>query len=107
MKRYDASESMPSFLLVARIAAGRKFALSSSTSVVVSLIPLCSPPITPATAIGLAASAITSICGSSARSTPSRVRIFSPGFGCRTTMRPSASSFWSNACRGCPHSSMT
>ena len=51
---------------------------SNTIVVVSSIIPLNSPPITPATATGLFASAITSISSESALSSPSRVVIVSP-----------------------------
>ena len=74
----EASVRIPSFLAVFLTESFAKFADSKTTVVVSSMIPLYSPPITPATATGFSASAITSISSVSSLSIPSRVIIFSP-----------------------------
>ncbi len=62
----------------ARMLTRSKLAASSSTFVVLSETSVSSPPMTPARAIGPAASAITSVSGVSLRSTLSRVTSVSP-----------------------------
>ena len=74
--------------------------------VVCSVTSVCSPPITPARAIGPRSSVIRSVSGASSRSTPSRVRSVSPGRATRTPTSPCSVSR-SNAWSGCPSSSMT
>ena len=66
--RVDASVLSPSRLLVRRTDAGVKYALSSTITRVVAPISDSAPPITPPTACARAASAITSMSGSSVRS---------------------------------------
>ena len=87
--------------------AGSKSADSSMTVVVPGAISESAPPITPATAFGLSVSQMTSMDGSSVRSTPSRVFIFSPSFAQRTTIVRSLSLVWSKACIGAPSSMRT
>ena len=77
-KRDEASVFRPSRLLVRRTDAGLKYALSNATILVAAETSAAAPPMTPATAWGRLRSAITSMSGSSLRSTPSRVRIVSP-----------------------------
>ena len=72
-----------------------------------SLTPLFSPPITPATATGRSASAITSIFSVSMFFFPSRVTISSPLFAFLTTIVAPLRSLRSNACIGCPISVKT
>ena len=86
---------------------GSKSADSSSTVFVPSAISLSSPPMMPATALGRSESQIMSIVWSSFLSTPSSVFIVSPSRAHLTTMRRSLSFVWSNACMGCPSSSIT
>ena len=74
----SAMRVFKSFFAVVLTLAPSKQADSKTTVVVSSIIPLYSPPITPATATGLFASAITSISLESSLSIPSRVVIFSP-----------------------------
>ena len=105
--RVLASVFRPNVLLVRRTEVGLKQALSSTTDRVEADTSESAPPITPATATGAAASAITSISGVSARSWPSSVRIFSPGAAVRTRMAGPTSRVRSNACIGWPSSSST
>ena len=81
----------PSFVAVYFVDVGSKSALSMSTRSVPAAISEPSPPITPATALGFSASAITSIVSSSFRSTPSSVLIVSPGLASRTMISRPAS----------------
>ena len=78
----------PSFLAVVRTDGPLKQADSKTIMLVSSMMPLYSPPMTPATAEGFFASAMTSISGERTRSTPSRVMIVSPGLALRTTILP-------------------
>ena len=87
-KREEASVLMPRAFAVVLTLAPSKHAASNTTSVVSSMIPLYSPPITPATATGFLLSAITSILGESSLSTPSRVVIFSPSAAFLMLMEP-------------------
>ena len=81
---------MPSFFAVILVVGPLKQALSKTMVFVSSIMPLNSPPITPATATGLFLSAMTSISSVRSRSTPSRVVIFSPFFAVLTiTLFPS------------------
>ena len=72
-----------------------------------SPISVSSPPMIPAIATARSASAITRSDSSRRRSTPSSVRIVSPGFARRTMIFPPASVLRSNACSGFPSASMT
>ena len=72
-KRPDASVRIPSFLAVVRTDGPSKQADSNTIIFVSSMMPLYSPPMTPATAEGLDTSAMTSISGDSVRVTPSSV----------------------------------
>ena len=74
----EASVLIPSAFAVLLTETPLNIADSKTMVVVSSIIPEYSPPITPATATGLFSSAITSISGFKALSTPSRVVIFSP-----------------------------
>ena len=74
----EASVLMPRALAVVRTDGPSKQAASKTTSTVSSIMPLYSPPITPATATGFSLSAITSIFPVKVLSAPSRVVIFSP-----------------------------
>ena len=65
--------------------AGSKSALSSITVFVPAAISESAPPITPAMQFGFSVSQMTSIDGSSLRTTPSSVLIVSPSFAQRTT----------------------
>ena len=85
-KRPEASVRRPSFLAVVRTEAPLKQADSNTTVWVSSMMPLYSPPMTPATAAGFSSSQITSISGERVRSTPSRVTMLSPALALRTTM---------------------
>jgi len=69
---------------VLRTDSGSNRADSSKTLTVAAETSLSSPPITPASATGRMASAITSISGASARSFPSMLTSFSPGRAWRT-----------------------
>ena len=78
-KRILASVLRPSALLVRRTESGAKYALSRTMVRVSAVTSLSAPPMTPATATGRSASAITSISGLSVRVCPSSVRSVSPG----------------------------
>ena len=82
----EASVLMPSFFAVSLTETGSKYADSKTTVEVSSIIPLYSPPITPATATGFSESAITSISGESSLVTPSSVVIVSPASAFLTMM---------------------
>ncbi len=86
---------------------GSKIADSMTTSVVDAPISEAAPPITPAIPIGPAESAMTSVSGSSSRTTWSSVSKRSPAVARRTTMRPSWTAAASNVWIGLPSSSMT
>ncbi len=86
---------------------GSKMADSTMTSVVAGPISEVAPPITPAIPIGPVGSAITSVSGSSSRSTWSSVSRRSPGLARRTTIRPSWTAAASNVWIGLPSSSIT
>ena len=75
---------MPSFLAVIRTELPLKQADSKTTVWVFSLMPLCSPPMTPATALAFSLSAITSISSLRVLSTPSSVWMVSPETALRT-----------------------
>jgi hypothetical protein len=81
--------------------------LGQQMSVVASVTADSWPPMTPASATGRSASAITSISGVSDRVSPSRQRRRSPGRARRTTIRRPAIRDRSKACSGCPYSSAT
>ena len=84
-----------------------KYALSNTTRVVDADTSEAAPPITPAMACARSRSAITSMSGSSLRSTPSSVVIVSPGFARRTRISPPAIRAASKACIGWPISRFT
>ena len=75
---------IPNALAVRRTQVPLKQADSNTMVVVSSIIPLYSPPITPATATGFSVSAITSIFSVSSRVSPSRVVMVSPALALRT-----------------------
>ncbi len=102
-----ASVRIPSFLAVFLMDTGSKYADSNTTVFVSSIIPLYSPPITPATPIGLFASAIISISSESMRSMPSRVVIFSLFIAFLILISAPSTYLKSKACIGCPYSSIT
>ena len=92
---------------VLRIDDAWKFALSSTTRVVFSLIALSPPPITPASAIAPAASAITRFEASSVYASSLSARNRSPAFAGRTKIVSPCSRSASNACIGCASSAIT
>jgi hypothetical protein len=98
--RADASVFNPSPLLVRRTEAGLKQALSNTTVRVDDDTSEAAPPMTPATAWARSRSAMTSISGSSFRSTPSSVLIVSPFAARRTRISDPPSVARSNACMG-------
>ena len=88
-KRCDASECRPKRFAVRRTLRGSNVADSSKTLVVVAVISVRAPPITPASATAPRPSAITMSSGTSDRSIPSSVLITSPAAARRTTIPPS------------------
>ena len=86
---------------------GSKCADSRKTSSVESSVPVSSPPMIPAMAIGFSESAITRFSGESSLSTPSKVFILSPSFAHLTTTSLPESFLRSKACRGWPSSYIT
>ena len=76
----------PSVLLVRRMFVGEKYALSISTSAVLSLISEFCPPMTPASAMPFFSSAINKFSVVSLCFWPSSVMNSSPAFAQRTTM---------------------
>ena len=113
-KRMEASEMSARSRLVCEVRPALKQALSMSTSTVASVTSESMPPMTPASATGVAPRspvAMRPMPAESVRSTLSRVRNRSPSRAARTaTARlPSRSSKAerSNACRGWPVSIMT
>src|SRR5256885_5937595 len=105
--RCEASVWSPCRRAVRRMPGGSKTALSSRIRVVRSDTSLVAPPITPASATGRSASAMTRSSALSLRSLPSRVVIGSPSPARRTTMREPFSFSRSKAWSGCPSSSRT
>ncbi len=85
-KRWEASVLRPWRREVRRMLPGANQADSSSTRVVPAEISESPPPITPASALPRSRSAMRRSSGSSVRSLPSRVTIFSPGRAVRTTI---------------------
>ena len=79
---------------------GWKYAHSSTTSAVLAVTSDSALPITPATMVGRSASQMAVISAVMARSTPSSVTIFSPGFALRITTAGPRSFTRSNACSG-------
>ena len=98
---------MPSFLAVVLTLAPSKQADSNTTVVVSSMMPLYSPPITPATATGFSASAMTNISSESSLTSPSRVVIVSPALAFLMLIDASLTYLRSKACIGLPYSSIT
>lgn len=84
-----------------------KHADSKTTVVVSPVISLFAPPITPATATGFSASAMTRFSGVSACRVPSSVVIDSPAAARRTRISWPARQRQSNECIGWPYSSIT
>ncbi len=82
-------------------------ATSINTLVVLSLISVSKPPITPAMATGRFSSAMTHISGESSYTFWSMAVIFSPAAARRTTILRPCSLSKSNACSGWPHSIST
>ena len=101
-KRELASVRSPIFLAVRLTDTPSKQAASNTTVVVSSIIPLCSPPITPAMAIGFFPSAIISISGVSFTGSAISSSSFnvSPSFAFLTTILLSSTYLKSNACIG-------
>ena len=90
-----------------RIDEAWKFALSSTTRVVLAPIALSPPPITPASAMAPPASAITRLAGSSVYVSSFSARKLSPGFAGRTKIVSPCSRSASNACIGWASSAIT
>ena len=86
---------------------GSKMADSTMTSVVPSPTSDAAPPMTPAIPSGPPGSAMSSVSGSSSRTTWSRVSRRSPGSARRTMIRPSWTAAASKVWIGLPSSSMT
>ena len=103
----DASVWRVCTLDVLRIEPGSKYALSRNTSTVLSETPESSPPNTPAMHIGPSALAMTMSRSFRQRSTPSRVRIFSPSCALRTMTLPPLTFAASNVWSGWPSSNST
>ena len=91
---------------VLRIDDAWKLALSSTTRVVFPLIALSPPPITPASAIAPAASAITRFDGSSVYASSFSARNASPAFAAPDEDGVAVQQVASNACMGCASSAM-
>ena len=100
-KRYEASVERPRAFEARRTLGASNPADSMRTRVVASVTAVEAPPITPATATGASASAITSVPSGRSRATPSSVSMVSPARLRRTT---TVSPRWSRskACSGCP-----
>ena len=96
-----------SAVAVRRMFVGWKVADSRRTVDVFSDTSESKPPMTPASATGVSASAMTSISVVSGCSTPSNMTSFSPFRARRTTILPPRSLAKSNGCSGCPSSSIT
>ena len=105
-KRWEESVETPMRRATRRISPGRNHAASKRTSVVDSVTPESTPPITPATTSGRWASAMTQTPVSSFTFLPSRRTISSPSRAGRASM-PSETFFASNAWSGWPSSSST
>ncbi len=84
-----------------------QFATSSSTRVVVSETSEIWPPMIPAIPVACSRSQTSTASVSSARSTSSRVVIFSPSRALRTISSPPGTLSRSKACSGWPVSSIT
>ena len=105
-KRMEASVRSLSFDDVLRTLAARKLALSKTMLVVDSAMLLSIPPITPAIAMGPAASAITRFDGSSEYVSPLSALMLSPILAGRAKIVSPLSLARSNACVGWPISAM-
>ena len=103
----ELSVLKPNFLAVSLTLPPLNTADSKTTVFVLSSISEFCPPITPATATGFSLSAITSIELSNFLSCSSNVVITSPSFALLTIMCFPDIEFISNACIGCPSSSIT
>ena len=103
----EESECCPSEREVFLTLSRANFAASNSTSFVVSLISVLSPPIMPASAAGLLPSHITRFSWFKVNSFSSSVTIFSPSCARRTTISLPSIVSRSNACIGCPISRST
>jgi hypothetical protein len=103
--RLDASLCSLCRRQVRATMTGSQCAASNSTSTVSGCTSDVSPPITAASEIGPVSSQITMSSGSSVRVTLSSVVSFSPAVARRTTSGP-VRRFRSNACMGCPNSSI-
>ena len=106
-KRVDASVRRPRRAAVRRTAAGWKLAHSSRSSLVSAVTREASPPITPPIATTSSPDVIRTSSGWRARSTPSSVRVFSPGRASHTTIPRASSRARSNRWFSCPRSSIT
>ena len=84
----EDSVRIPKAKAVWRMEVPLKLADSNTTVVVSSIISEFSPPIIPASPMGLASSAITSIPGFRFRTLPSKVVRVSPSVASRTTILP-------------------
>ena len=93
--------------LLIRILERSNVAASKRTVVVLSVIILFSPPMIPANATPLSASAMSRLSCDSLDFVPSNVTISSPSAARRTMILCPASVVKSNACNGLPYSSMT
>ena len=101
-KRCEASVCNPCRRELLRMVTGSHHADSIRTLRVFCVIMVSNPPITPARATGLRASATTRSSGVSLRSTPSSVFSVSPSCARRTIIFPPSSRSRSNACVGLP-----
>ena len=106
-KRNAASEAMPSRRAVCPTRSGEKEALSSTTARVSPRISVRSPPMTPAMAMGSLPLVISMSLSVRTRSLPSSVVMRSPSPAALTVISRAGRVLRSNACRGCPSTSMT
>ena len=101
----EASVVSPIFLTAFLIATALNVALSKSNEFVWSVMPDFSPPLIPAMATGTRfSSQITTLCGATLCTPPSKVNMSISFSGSVTTMPPTM--LWSNACIGWPSSSI-
>ena len=98
-KRCAESELKPRRKDLPAISSGLKNALSRNKPVAPCCTPLSIPPMMPASARGLLSSAISSISGCRASSSPFNSCNFSPDWAYRTCIEPTIFSR-SKACRG-------
>ena len=106
-KRMEASVRSLMAEEVLRTEAAWKLALSRTTRVVLSLMAVSAPPMTPASAMAPAASAITRLAGPRVYSSSFRARKRSPGCAGRTKMVSPRSRSASKACIGWAISAIT